>query len=272
MSQQPIQIDPVTSTTDAMQLDDVHISKKPRIRRRRCCCCLDSILGKVLCGAGSCACCALSVLIFCVAYYFLVMDKPVEDVWVTWPTAPPMTPRPPFVPAPPSPAYPPALPDAVPQAPPPPPSSPLPAPPLPPHVPCGEPSTDNSTVTILLHVTGFKNAAGVAKMWVHLDSSSWYQGDDAWRIETMPIPSTNELFRYVRGVPSGSEVAVFLVHDKNNDGRLNTIPFIGYPREGVAASGGARGGPSGGPRFRDAVQTLEEGVGCVSWELEIWNP
>lgn len=127
-------------------------------------------------------------------------------------------------------------------------------------------------MTILLHVTGFKNAAGVAKMWVHLDSSSWYQGDDAWRIETMPIPSTNELFRYVRGVPSGREVAVFFVHDKNNDGRLNTIPFIGYPREGVAASGGARGGPSGGPRFRDAVQTLEEGVGCVSWELEIWNP
>lgn len=66
-------------------------------------------------------------------------------------------------------------------------------------------------------------------------------------------------------------VAVFVHHDKNSDGRVNS--FFGYPREGMAVSNGARGGPLGGPSWDDAKIPVDVNAGhCVLIELEIWNP
>ena len=152
---------------------------------------------------------------------------------------------------------------------------------------------------LLLRATGFKNAAGVAKVWVHTDGDTWYDEDDAWYVANHQIDESNELNLYVEGVPSGIDgaphlppcrlrkrvgparppanaasrhtVAVFVLHDKNIDGRMNSI--LGYPREGVTASNNARGGPFGGPKWDEAKMAVDAEVEpCVIVDMEVWNP
>lgn len=66
-------------------------------------------------------------------------------------------------------------------------------------------------------------------------------------------------------------VAVYVHHDKNSDGRVNT--FFGYPREGMVASRGARGGPFGGPSWDDAKLSIDVSTeSCVLLDMVIWNP
>ena len=124
----------------------------------------------------------------------------------------------------------------------------------------------------MLHVTNFRSSQGNARVWVHTDSSNWYDGGSPWYLANHDInPDTDELIMTVEGVPSGIDVAVFVLHDKDSDGRADT--FFGYPTEGMAVSNGARGGPFGGPKFSDAAVPTDVDVEpCMHMELEVWNP
>lgn len=132
---------------------------------------------------------------------------------------------------------------------------------------------------LLLRVTGFKNADDVAKVWVHAEGSTWYTDDGAWHVANHDIdPDTNSLVTYVDGVPSGSEVGVFVLHDKNNDGRAST-DWLGMPEEGMTASNGARGGfpvghPCGGdPCWDEAKMAVDAATaGCVIIDMPMWYP
>ena len=150
---------------------------------------------------------------------------------------------------------------------------------MPPYAPCQGPASPDGKVRLLLRTTGFKNAEKVAKVWVHTSSSTWFDNDNAWYTGNYNIdPTTNTMVGYVDGVPSGVDVGVFVVHDKNNDGRANTN-WIGMPTEGVTASNGARGGnpfthPCGGePCWSDAkIATNVATTPCVIVDMAMWYP
>lgn len=73
-------------------------------------------------------------------------------------------------------------------------------------------------------------------------------------------------------------VGVFVLHDKNNDGRANTN-WLGVPEEGMTASNDARGGfpvghPCGGdPCWDEAKMAVDAAiVGCVIIDMPMWYP
>jgi uncharacterized protein (DUF2141 family) len=75
--------------------------------------------------------------------------------------------------------------------------------------------------------------------------------EPAHAVATTTVPvGADRLELSFTGVPDG-EFAVMVVHDVDSDGELRT-GWLGIPREDLAASRGAKGGPLGGPRWEDA--------------------
>lgn len=306
------QIDPVSSTPDALEPNDVEptFNKKEVLRERpqsRCGAC--SRRRCIICG-GACGLSLSVIVLAVVAIYLVVMNTALkdDDSWTRSPARPPapFMPPSPLSPPPcliPPPSFPPALPGQLPQRPPPPPSAPPPLPPLPPQVPCGGPASADGMVQVQLMVTNFRNGAGSARVYVHTAGDTWYDDSNAWYLVDHTInPDTLEMHAVIHGVPNGDSaqrhcqtacprpacaaasdprphppshacaaVAVFVHHDKNSDGRVNS--FFGYPREGMVASNGARGGPFGGPSWDDAKIPVDVSTGhCVLLDMEMWNP
>ena len=54
------------------------------------------------------------------------------------------------------------------------------------------------------------------------------------------------------------EHAAIAIHDLKDQGKLDTN-FVGMPRDGICCSNGARGGPTGGPKFEAAKFVLPLG-------------
>jgi uncharacterized protein (DUF2141 family) len=73
--------------------------------------------------------------------------------------------------------------------------------------------------------------------------------DQAFRVQKLAAKSANMTVVF-ENVPFG-DYAVGVFHDLNNNGELDTN-FIGYPKEDMAVSNNAKGGPFGGPPWREA--------------------
>jgi len=112
-------------------------------------------------------------------------------------------------------------------------------------------------------------------------SDSRYRGRQAVTQRVVPASSAQlgadgaalELSFNLSGVLA-YEYAVMAHHDKNQNGKLD-VNWIGYPREAMGASRGAKGGPFGGPRWSSArfafpPQTEDEARDAL--ELQMWYP
>lgn len=114
--------------------------------------------------------------------------------------------------------------------------------------------TTTQSGTITVHITGLKNLEG--KLGVSLyNSKRGFPGkhDQAFASVLKKIAGTaeNVVFEHL---PYGS-YAVSIMHDENNNGKLDTN-FIGIPKEGVGVSNNPKIG-MGGPKFNDSVFTLD---------------
>ena len=96
-----------------------------------------------------------------------------------------------------------------------------------------------------------------------------------WFISLLSAPPPS-LIRFSCAPPAA--VGVFVLHDKNNDGRANTN-WLGVPEEGMTASNDARGGfpvghPCGGnPCWDEAKMAVDAAiVGCVIIDMPMWYP
>ena len=215
-------VDPVSSTTDALELNDVdtQFKRKEVLRDRpqsRCGAC--SRRRCLICG-GACFC-SLSVIVLAIsAIYVVIMNTALQDddSWTRPPARPPapFLPPSPLSPPPcliPPPSYPPGLPDQFPQRPPPPPSAPPPLPPLPPQVPCGGPASADGMVQLQLLVTNFRNGAGSARVYVHTAGGTWYDDSNAWYLVDHTInPDTLEMHAVIHGVPNGDSARLHCHH------------------------------------------------------------
>ena len=245
-----------------------------------------------------CSCCVLLVGVLAGVCFGLVIRRPQGESKGPRPPFPPPPPEPPPSPspqppqspfAPPLPSFPPTVPAEHPQLPPPPPTPPQPPrspsptppsqPPGPPFAPCEGPGSADGTVRLLLRAAGFKNADHTAKVWVHTDEGTWYADDSAWYTGIHTIDSASRaVVGYIDGVPSGIDVGVFVVHDKDNNGRPSRT-WYGYPKEGMTSSNGAQGGnpfthPCGGnPCWSDAkIATDAATTPCVIVDMDMWYP
>jgi uncharacterized protein (DUF2141 family) len=108
--------------------------------------------------------------------------------------------------------------------------------------------------TITVHIVSLKNLEG--KLGVSLyNSKKGFPGkhEQAYASTMKKITSTadNVVFD---NLPYGT-YAVSIMHDENNNGKLDTT-FIGIPKEGVGVSNNPKIG-MGGPKFNDSVITLD---------------
>jgi uncharacterized protein (DUF2141 family) len=85
--------------------------------------------------------------------------------------------------------------------------------------------------------------------------------DKAFRVKKLPA-ATKGLVVVFGNVPYG-EYAVGVFHDLNKNGRLDTN-FFGFPKEDMAVSNNAKGGPLGGPPWSQAKFQLAQSVMVLS--------
>lgn len=103
-------------------------------------------------------------------------------------------------------------------------------------------------------VHGIRSNEGQLRVLLFDSPKTWLLEDKAHKAITHTIPSGDFPMDQVlsfEGIEAG-EYAVMVVHDLKKKGKLDTN-LIGMPRDGVAASNGAKGGPLGGPRWNVAV-------------------
>jgi len=119
---------------------------------------------------------------------------------------------------------------------------------------CGQLWAQDDRGSIVIEITGFRNAAGQAGVLL-------FSREEGFPAD--PGPADRKIFAAIdrdacrvalENVPYGT-YAVSVFHDENADGKLQKN-FFGIPREGVGASlnPAMRFGP---PRFRDARFTLD---------------
>jgi len=132
---------------------------------------------------------------------------------------------------------------------------------------------ENRTVDVTFRITGFRSADALCKVWISTHERTFMDGDDAWAVSSHSVdPDTLECAIVALDVPSADSgsVAAFVVHDADGSGYM-TANGIGFPMEGVTATRGARGGPFGGPYWKDAKVSIGDEP-CIELELAMWYP
>jgi uncharacterized protein (DUF2141 family) len=107
---------------------------------------------------------------------------------------------------------------------------------------------------ITVHIVALKNLEG--KLGVSLyNSKKGFPGkhEQAYASALKIITSTSDNVVF-DNLPYGT-YAVSIMHDENNNGKLDTT-FIGIPKEGVGVSNNPKIG-MGGPKYNDSVFTLD---------------
>lgn len=104
----------------------------------------------------------------------------------------------------------------------------------------------------------FDNLRGGGKVVVALFSqeSRWRARDGAMRTTDVPVAAGGSVEAAFEGLPPG-RYAVMAYHDRNADGRLNTLP-VGMPTEPYGFSNDARG-MFGPPPWRSASFEVSAG-------------
>jgi len=121
--------------------------------------------------------------------------------------------------------------------------------------------------------TGGRGSAGGGQLRLILFSSGGafesdvrYRGQQAETISSSVIGPSEVTFDFPRLLQH--EYGIIAHHDKDWDSAVDD--FLGYPLEALAASRGARGGPWGGPRWRDANFRHEGPETTIT--LDLWYP
>lgn len=125
--------------------------------------------------------------------------------------------------------------------------------------------------TLKVEVAGIEAGdGGTLRVVVYASGDAWgsdsrYRGGRAAAVRGLPADAGAAATVEIGGLLHG-EYGVVAHHDEDDNGKLNT--FFGFPREGAGASRGARGGPGGGPKWRDA-KFGHEGALTVQ-PIELW--
>jgi len=109
-----------------------------------------------------------------------------------------------------------------------------------------------ATTTLVIHITGFENSKGVAKVAL-VNSKENYGQKISYRGFNTQIVN-NEATQTISGLPRG-EYAVKVYHDENENNELDTRIF-GIPVESYGFSNNARG-TMGPPEYETAVFLLD---------------
>jgi len=116
-----------------------------------------------------------------------------------------------------------------------------------------EPLTQFGSITV--HITGMTNLTGMFGVSLY-NSKKGFPGkhEQAYASVLKKVTSSADTVVFEH-LPYGS-YAVSIMHDENNNGKLDTN-FIGIPKEGVGVSNNPKIG-FGGPKFQDSVFTLDK--------------
>jgi len=116
-----------------------------------------------------------------------------------------------------------------------------------------EPPAQFGSITV--HISGIKNLPGMFGVSLYNSKKGFpgkHQQACASAMKKMTSNAETVVFEHL---PYGS-YAVSIMHDENNNGKLDTN-FIGIPKEGVGVSNNPEIG-FGGPKFQDSVFTLDK--------------
>jgi len=121
----------------------------------------------------------------------------------------------------------------------------------------GESRAQAPTGKIIVHVNGFENNNGKARLLIFSSkekASFPKERDKAYGKFIVPIIDNKVLFTF-ENLPFG-DYAISVHHDEDNNGKVNSN-FLGIPNEGLGASNDAKGfmGP---PNFDKAKVTLNK--------------
>jgi uncharacterized protein (DUF2141 family) len=94
------------------------------------------------------------------------------------------------------------------------------------------PSLSQSTSTVLLEVSSFKNTHGTLNCRLFTKASDFPDGEGILTVR-VPIPGPNTSCTFLNIEPGTYAVAA--VHDENSDGKLDKN-FVGVPSEGYGVS------------------------------------
>lgn len=126
-------------------------------------------------------------------------------------------------------------------------------------------SADAPTGTIKVHVTNLKNDKGNVKLSLY-NSADGFPKDANKAVKKAALPiKDGKAYIEFPDMPYG-EYAVILLHDENNNDKMDTH-FYGAPKEGYAASNGAKG-TFGPPDFEDARFVLDQNMVSVVLKLD----
>ena len=109
--------------------------------------------------------------------------------------------------------------------------------------------------SITVHITGMKNLPGMFGVSLY-NSKKGFPGKHQKAYASVFKKMTNNADTVVFEHLPYSMYAVSIMHDENNNGKLDTN-FIGIPKEGVGVSNNPKIG-FGGPKFEDSVFTLDK--------------
>ncbi len=113
------------------------------------------------------------------------------------------------------------------------------------------PSLSQSTSTVLLEVSSFKNTRGTLNCRLFTKASDFPDGEGILTLRT-PITGTNTTCTFPNVEPGTYAVAV--VHDENSNGKLDKN-FVGVPSEGYGVSNNKTYALSA-PKWDESVFTI----------------
>jgi len=113
------------------------------------------------------------------------------------------------------------------------------------------PSLSQSTSTVLLEVSSFKNTRGTLNCRLFTKASDFPDGEGILTLRT-PITGTNTTCTFPNVEPGTYAVAV--VHDENSNGKLDKN-FVGVPSEGYGVSNNKTYALSA-PKWEESVFTI----------------
>lgn len=109
--------------------------------------------------------------------------------------------------------------------------------------------------SITVHITGMTNLTGMFGVSLY-NSKKGFPGKHQQAYASVLKKVTSSIDSVVFDHLPYGNYAVSIMHDENNNGKLDTN-FIGIPKEGVGVSNNPRIG-FGGPKFQDSVFTLDK--------------
>lgn len=126
-------------------------------------------------------------------------------------------------------------------------------------------SADSPTGTIKIEITNLKNDKGNVKLSLYNSPDGFpKEAEKAVKVAAIPIKDGKAYIEFPN-MPYG-EYAVILLHDENNNDKMD-FHFYGPPKEGYAASNGAKG-TFGPPDFEDARFPLDKNTVTVTMKLD----